>query len=256
MVWTSHRRHEFGRDLVGDDDAHHLAFPQPAALDLEIDELDAGAEEEAGEEVVDADGERHDVVDLLRACPAEGRDVLLRHHRVVELVVLVIELDDRARQNGAFFHAEALRQRARGDVANHHLERDDLDFADQLLAHVEAPDEVRRDAHAVEVGEDVLGDAVVEDALAVNDLVLLLVERGGVVLEELDQGAGLRPLEQNLALAFVDAPTAIHGHVPRFVKIHCRVPGEKVFRYNSLRPTQAAERCRVADLMRSVGNAQ
>ena len=62
-----------GRDLVGDDDPHHVAFPEPAALDLEVDELDADAEEQAGEEVVDADGERHDVVDLLRASPSRRR---------------------------------------------------------------------------------------------------------------------------------------------------------------------------------------
>jgi hypothetical protein len=37
--------------------------------------------------------------------------------------------------------------------------------------------------------EDVLGDAVVEHALAVDNIVLLLVEGGGVVLEELDQRA-------------------------------------------------------------------
>src|SRR5581483_6164350 len=43
-----------GRDLVGDDDAHHLVFPQPARLHLEVDETDADAEEEAREEVVDS----------------------------------------------------------------------------------------------------------------------------------------------------------------------------------------------------------
>src|ERR1700684_2152161 len=62
-----------GRDLVGHDDAHHLVFPQPPAFHLEVDETDADAEEEAGEEIVDPDGERHDVVDLLRCRPAEGR---------------------------------------------------------------------------------------------------------------------------------------------------------------------------------------
>jgi hypothetical protein len=110
-----------------------------------------------------------------------------------ERVVLVVELDDRARQLRAFLDAEARRQRAGGDVAHHDLERDDLDFADQLLAHVEPADEVRRDADLVEMLEDVLGDAVVEHALAVDDLVLLLVEGGGVVLEELDERARLGP---------------------------------------------------------------
>src|SRR5688500_2286120 len=42
-------------DLVGDDDAHHIAFPQPAGLHLEIDETDADAEEKARQEIVDPD---------------------------------------------------------------------------------------------------------------------------------------------------------------------------------------------------------
>ena len=48
-------------------------------------------------------------------------------------------------------------------------------------------------AHLVQMVEDVFGDAVVEHALAVDDFVLLLVEGGGVVLEELDQRARLGP---------------------------------------------------------------
>src|ERR1043166_8612841 len=97
-----------GRDLVGHDDPHHLVLPQPAALHLEVDQPDADAEEEARQEVVDADGERHDVVDLLRRRPAERGDVLLRHHRVVERVVLVIELDDRSGQLRALSDAAPL----------------------------------------------------------------------------------------------------------------------------------------------------
>src|SRR5262249_49660654 len=85
-------------DLVRHHNPPQIVVPQPAGLHLEVDETDADAEEEAGEEVVDADGERHDVVDLLRSGPAEGGDVLLGDHRVAELVVLVIELDDRTRQ--------------------------------------------------------------------------------------------------------------------------------------------------------------
>ena len=110
----------------------------------------------------------------------------------------------------AFLDAEALGQRAGGDVAHHHFERDDLDFLDQLLAHVEAADEVGRNADAVQMGEDVLGNAVVEHALAVDDLVLLLVEGGGVVLEELDQRARLGSLIEDLGLAFINAAAIFH----------------------------------------------
>src|SRR5580704_19231944 len=114
-------------NLVGDDDPHQIVFPQPAGFHLEIDQTDADAEEQAGQEVVDADSERHDVVDLLRRRPAERGDVLFRHDRVVELIVLVIEFDDRARQLRAFLDAEPLRQRTRGDVAHADFQRNDLD---------------------------------------------------------------------------------------------------------------------------------
>ena len=90
-----------GRDLVGEHDPHLFVFPLPAELAFEIDEPDADAEEQP-EKVVDAERERHDVVDLLRRRPGERGDVLLGDHRVAELVVLVIELDDRAGERGAF----------------------------------------------------------------------------------------------------------------------------------------------------------
>ena len=189
-------------------------------LHLEIDEPDADAEEQAGQEVVDADGQRHDVVDLLRRRPAERGDVLLRHHRIVERVVLVVELDDRARQLRAFLDAEPLRQRAGGDVAHHDFERNDLDLANQLLAHVEPLDEVGRHADVVEMLEDVFRDPVVEDALALDHLMLLRVERGRVVLEMLNKRARLRSFIKNLRLAFIDAATAAHRDIPWFEKIH------------------------------------
>jgi hypothetical protein len=149
-----------------------------------------------------------------------GGDVLLGHHRVAELIVLVVELDDRARQLRALLDAEALRQRAGGDVAHDHFQRNDLHLADQLLAHVEAPDEVGRNPDIVEVLEDVFGDPVVEDAFAFDDLVLLRIEGGRVVLEVLDQRSGLRPFVQDLRLAFINAATAAHRSVPWFVDVH------------------------------------
>ena len=62
-----------------------------------------------------------------------------------------------------------------------------------------------------ERGEDMLGDAVVEHALAADRAALLGVERGRVVLEILDQGARLGTLVEDLGLAFVDLAAA--GHV-------------------------------------------
>src|SRR3954471_11629561 len=208
------------RNLVGDDDPHHLVLEQPPALHLEVDEADADAEKEAGEEVVDTNGERHDVVDLLRRRPAERSDVLFRHHGVVELVVLVIKFDDRARQLRALLDAEALRQRASGDIPHHHLQRHDLDLANQLLAHVKATNEVGRHPDVIEVLKQVLRDPVVEDTLALDHLMLFRIKRGGVVLEVLDQGTWLRTFVKNLCLAFINATPTAHGDVPCFVEIH------------------------------------
>src|SRR4029079_13017071 len=159
-----------GRNLVGHDDAHHIIFPQTARFHLEVDESDDDAEEKPSQKIVDADGERHDVVDLLRRSPAEGGDVLFRYHRIVELIVLVIELDDRARQLGALLDAEALRQGTGRDISHHDLERDDLNLPNQLLAHVEAADEVCRHPDIVEVLEHIFRDSIVQHALALDHL--------------------------------------------------------------------------------------
>ena len=110
----------------------------------------------------------------------------------------------------AFLKAEALGQRARRDIAHDHFERHDLDFADQLLAHVDAAHEMGGDAQSVELGENVFRDPVVKDALAVDNLVLGAVSGGGVVLEVLDQRAGLGAFIEHFGLAFVNLATTVH----------------------------------------------
>ena len=134
--------------------------------------------------------------------------------------LLLIELDDRARQLRALLDAEALRQRAGRDVAHHNLERNDLHLADQLLAHVHPADEVRRHADLVQVLEHVLRDAIVQHALTFDHLMLLGIEGGRVVLEVLDQGARLGSFVENLRLAFIDTATAAHRDVPWLEEIH------------------------------------
>ena len=64
---------------------------------------------------------------------------------------------------------------------------------------------------AAERGEDMLGDAVVDDALAADRPALLRVERGRVVLEILNERAGLRTLVEDLGLALVNLAAASHG---------------------------------------------
>src|SRR6516162_2998469 len=202
-------------DLIGQHNAHVVALPEPAEFELEVDELEADAEEEAREEIVDPERERQDLVQLLGRRPAEGGDMLLGNHRVAQLIRLVIVLDDGAGQDRALGQTEARRQRARGDVADHDLERNDLHLAHELLAHVEPAHEVRRDARLPQARHQIFRDPIVEHPLAGDGALLLVVEGGGVVLEILDERAGFWPLIQNLRLAFVDAALAGHGRFSR-----------------------------------------
>jgi len=141
--------------------------------------------------------------------------VLFGHHRVVQLIFLVVEFDDRTGQGRALFLTQALGQRAGDDVAADHFQRNDLDFADQLLAQVQALDEVVGHADRVQARHDEFADAVVDDALALKRRLLLGVEGGRVVLEVLDQRAGLRSLVQDLGLALVELlALGVHHRVP------------------------------------------
>ena len=184
---------------------------EPAAFDLEIDEADADAEEQASKEIIDANGQSHDVVDFLRRRPAESGDMLFGDERIVQRIVLVIKFDDRARQLSAFLDAEARRQGARGDVANNDFERNDLHFANQLLAHVEPANEMGRHADIVQILKQIFGNPVIQHALAVDNLVFLGVERRGVVLEALNERSGLGTFIKNFGLAFVNGAAAVHG---------------------------------------------
>ena len=137
--------------------------------------------------------------------------MLVGDHRVAERVVLVEIFEDGAGELDPLLDPEPGREGAGGDVPHHHFDGDDLDLADQLLAHVQTPDEVGRDADRAEEGEDMLRDAVVEHALARDGAALLGVEGGGVVLEILDERARLRAFVEDLGVAFVDLAAAGHG---------------------------------------------
>jgi len=136
--------------------------------------------------------------------------VLLRNQRVVERVVLVVEFDDRARQAGSLFQAQAFGDGAGGDVAHHDFQGDDFHFLDQLLAHVEAADKVGGHAKLVEARKYELRNPVVQNPLAVDHLVLLAVKGGGVILEVLYQRASFRAFIENFGLAFVNLASAVH----------------------------------------------
>jgi hypothetical protein len=74
---------------------------------------------------------------------------------------------------------------------------------------------MRGHADLAEPGEDVLGDAIVEHALAFDQRVLLVVEGRGVILEVLDESAGLWSFVEHLGLALVYATPLVHSSHPR-----------------------------------------
>jgi hypothetical protein len=115
------------------------------------------------------------------------------------------------RGSGCPLDAQPRGQAAGGDVAHHHLQRDDLDLADQLLAHVQPADEMGRHADLGQAQHQILADAVVQHALAGDDAFLGAVAGGGVVLEILHEGAGLGSLEQDLGFALVELAAAGHA---------------------------------------------
>ena len=110
----------------------------------------------------------------------------------------------------AFVQSEALGDRAGRDVAHDDLKGNDLQLADQLLAHVEAADEMRRNTDFAEAGEQIFGNPVVQHSFAFDALMPLAIQGGCVILEVLDQGAGLGSFIKDLRLSLIDLATAVH----------------------------------------------
>src|SRR6185437_15058240 len=87
---------------------------------------------------------------------------------------------------------------------------------------------------------NVLGNPVIEDALALNYLVFLGIEGSRIVLEMLNQRSRLRAFIEGFRLAFVNAATAAHGRVPRFLKIHgiAVAPVKEIYQIRGGRQTE------------------
>ena len=99
-----------------------------------------------------------------------------------------------------------------GNVAHDHFQRNNLDRADQLLAHVDALDEMRGHPDLVQPGHDKFRQHVVQHALAIDHVALFRVEGGGIIFEILHQRARFGALIENLGLALINfragAPSA------------------------------------------------
>ncbi|MPM45217.1 hypothetical protein SDC9_91903 [bioreactor metagenome] len=136
------------RYLVGEDEA---ALHVLAEFKLEIDQHDALLREVILKDRVDAQRDILVLVELFLRGPAEEQRVVLDDEGISERVVLVAHLKKRAGKDLALFDAEALAERAGGDVAHDDLKRHDLDAFDDLVRFVYLFDEMR--LHAV-IGED------------------------------------------------------------------------------------------------------
>ena len=86
---------------------------------------------------------RSDIDLIFLSRPTEEQRVVLDDEGIAELVVLVAHLEERAGEHLALFHAEALTERAGGDVADDDLKRHDLDALDYLVRVVDLLDKMR-----------------------------------------------------------------------------------------------------------------
>src|SRR3546814_2062585 len=78
------------------------------------------------------------------------------------------------------------------------LFRSDFHLPHKLFAHVEAADEMGRDTNLRQQCENMLGNAVIQYTLTADGAFFLRIEGGRVILEILDDGAGLRPFIEDL----------------------------------------------------------
>src|SRR5436190_380452 len=117
-----------GADLVGDDDAHVVVGVEATEFELEINEPDADPEEKSVQEIIHPQCGLHHLVEIVRAGPAEGGDVLLGDQRVAESVLLQVVLDDRTRQQRALDDTEPRGEIAGRQIAHDDSDRDDLDL--------------------------------------------------------------------------------------------------------------------------------
>ena len=74
---------------------------------------------------------------------------------------------------------------------------------------------MRVDTDRGQTRHEEFGKAIVEDALAIQNGVLLRVKRSGVVLKILDQRAGLWSFVKDLRLAFINLAAAGHHNALR-----------------------------------------
>src|SRR3546814_7180313 len=71
-----------------------------------------------------------------------------------------------------------------------------------------------RDTNLRQQCENMLGNAVIQYTLTADGAFFLRIEGGRVILEILDDGAGLRPFIEDLGFAFINLAATGHAGVP------------------------------------------
>ena len=200
-----------GADFIGENNAAVFAFPHPAKLQFEINQTDVDPGEHAAHEIIHPDSHRGNVLHLFIGRPAEAGDVFLGDQGITQRIILVIILDQCVRQRLTLFDAQPLADRTGSNVADHHFDGNDLNLPNQLLAHVQAADEMGGDANMRKAGEHMFTDAIVDNTLAVDRALFLSIEGGGIILEILDDRARFGAFIEDFGLAFVDLAATGHA---------------------------------------------
>mmetsp|Transcript_18544 Transcript_18544/g.30523 ORF Transcript_18544/g.30523 Transcript_18544/m.30523 type:complete len:304 (-) Transcript_18544:324-1235(-) len=200
-----------GADLIGDDQTHEIALIDAAHLNLEVHQTDAHGQHHARQEIVYPQCKAQDVIHVLLAGPAKGRDMLFAHKRIAQFVVFVAIFDDGARQLRALIDAKARAQRTGGIVAHDNFKRHDFTGPHQLFTHVQAFDKVRWHPDLAQTRHKEFAEPVVQNTLALDHVFFLGVEGGGIILEILHDGAWLGAFIEDLCLAFVNLFASRHG---------------------------------------------
>src|SRR3546814_5419441 len=94
------------------------------------------------------------------------------------------------------------------------LFRSDFHLPHKLFAHVGAAEEMGRDTNLRQQCENMLGNAVSQYTLTADGAFFLRIEGGRVILEILDDGAGLSPFIEDLGFAFINLAATGHAGVP------------------------------------------
>ena len=129
---------------------------------------------------------------------------------IVQGIALIGELHRGGLEHDALFHAVALGEGTGGNVADDDLQGHDGDFFHHGLPVGDLLDEVGGHARFFQLLHQVIGQLVVDDALADDGALLGAVERGGVVLVVHDHQIRIVGGKDFLGFSFIELLEFFH----------------------------------------------